>query len=191
MKLSVTGIKALGLSFLLGFTCLGLVGLSTCGQVNSPGDSSVNYASDKEGGFTPLKLKGSTGDGSAQSATQLQLEAPGASGIVSQSELLAAQAGHGIKQMVTATVQVKRLLPDDRKGVPHQKFLLQLENGTTVLVAHNTEQAPAVPLSPGDYVTIRGEYIWNPKGGLIHWTHHSDNFKHEGGWIDFAGRRYE
>jgi hypothetical protein len=191
MKLSVTGIKALGLSLLLGLTSVSIVGLSACGQVNSRGDSSVNYASDKEGGFTPLKLKGNVDDRSAQSATRLQAAAPGASGIVSQSELLAVQARHGIKEMVTATVQVKRLLPEDRKGVPHQKFLLQLENGTTVLVAHNTEQASPVPLSPGDFVTIHGEYIWNPKGGLIHWTHHSDNFKHEGGWIDFGGRRYE
>lgn len=191
MKLSVTGVKALGLSFLLGLACLGVVGLSACGQVNSRGDSSANYASDKEGGFTPLKLKGNIGDDSVPGARSLQTAAPGASGIVSQSELLAAQARHGIKEMVTATVQVKRLLPDDRKGVPHQKFLLQLENGTTVLVAHNTDQAQAVPLSPGNFVTIHGEYIWNRKGGLIHWTHHSDNFKHEGGWIEFGGRRYE
>jgi hypothetical protein len=68
---------------------------------------------------------------------------------------------------------------------------LQLDNGTRVLVAHDTKLAPRVPLQEGDFVRIRGEYIWNQKGGVIHWTHHSPNGRHEPGWIEFNGNRYE
>jgi len=76
--------------------------------------------------------------------------------------------------------------------MPHQKFLVLLSNGTTVLVAHNLKMAQAVPVHLGDLVTIHGEYIWNPKGGLIHWTHHCDlPYRHQGGWIELDGIRYQ
>jgi hypothetical protein len=108
-----------------------------------------------------------------------------------QSELIAAQAAHAIKVEVTVVAPVKKLLPEDDRGLPHQKFLLELSNGTTILVAHDIAMANRVPIRPGDIVRIHGEYIWNGKGGLIHWTHHTDTPYHEGGWIDFAGVRYQ
>jgi len=79
--------------------------------------------------------------------------------------------------------RVVRLLPDDREGSPHQRFLLRVAGGTTVLVAHNVDLAPRVSLMPGDSVELRGEYEWNPKGGVIHWTHPDPAGQHEGGWI--------
>jgi hypothetical protein len=79
--------------------------------------------------------------------------------------------------------RVARLLPDDRQGSPHQRFLLRVAGGTTVLVAHNVDLAPRVSLMPGDSVELRGEYEWNPKGGVIHWTHPDPEGRHEGGWI--------
>ncbi len=108
-----------------------------------------------------------------------------------EDEVLAAQNNRAVKVEVTCTTRVKKLLPEDTKGRRHQKFLLGLSNGTTVLVAHSTDSAPYVPISPGDVITLHGEYIWNPKGGLIHWTHHSDSPRHEGGYIDFNGQRYQ
>ena len=86
---------------------------------------------------------------------------------------------------------MKRLLPDDTRGLPHQKFLIDLNNGTSVLIAHDTKMAPHVPIKEGDIVTIHGEYIWNDRGGLIHWTHHTDTARHEGGWIELAGQKYQ
>lgn len=76
-----------------------------------------------------------------------------------------------------------RLLPDDRQGSPHQRFLLRVAGGTTVLVAHNLDLAPRVALAPGDSVELRGEYEWNAKGGVIHWTHPDPDGRHEEGWI--------
>lgn len=107
------------------------------------------------------------------------------------SEVLRAQAARAIKVEVTVKAPVKKLLRDDVEGLPHQKFLIVLSNGSTVLIAHDLKMAPRVDIQPGDIVCIHGEYIWNKLGGLIHWTHHSDTPYHDNGWIDFNGVRYQ
>lgn len=95
-------------------------------------------------------------------------------------------------EILTLRATVKKVLADDREGSPHQRFLLALPSGATVLVAHNIELAPRVDkLAAGDTVTVHGEYEWNERGGVIHWTHHDPAGRHEGGWIEHAGRRYE
>jgi len=108
-----------------------------------------------------------------------------------QSQVITAQAAQAYKVEVTVQAPVYKLLRDDTEGLPHQRFLIVLNNGTTVLIAHDVQMAPRVPLKPGDVVTIHGEYIWNKKGGVIHWTHHTDTARHVGGWIDFNGQRYQ
>lgn len=107
------------------------------------------------------------------------------------SQVLEAQAKRVQNVPVTVTARVKRLLPDDRKGNPHQRFLIELSNGTTVLVAHNIDLAPYVPLQQGDMVTICGEYIWNEKGGVLHYTHHTTNARHRGGYIQYNRQTYQ
>jgi hypothetical protein len=106
-------------------------------------------------------------------------------------EVLNAQAQQMKKVEVTMSGRVKKMLRDDTKGLPHERWLMQLSNGTTVLVAHDTKLAPRVPLQDGDMVRIHGEYIWNDRGGVIHWTHHAPNGRHEPGWIEFNGQKYE
>jgi len=69
------------------------------------------------------------------------------------------------------TGRVERLLPDDHAGSRHQRFVLRLPSSHTVLIAHNIDLATRVPVSPADPVTVRGEYEYNEKGGVIHWTH--------------------
>jgi hypothetical protein len=107
------------------------------------------------------------------------------------NEALLAQSAHGIKREITVTARVKKILPEDKQGLPHQRFLIELSNGSTILIAHDLKYAPSLPIKPLDVVRIHGEYIWNQLGGLIHWTHHSDTAKHESGWIDFNGLRYQ
>jgi hypothetical protein len=107
------------------------------------------------------------------------------------TDAIRAQDGHLIKVEITVKAPVKKLLPDDTRGLPHQKFLIELSNGTTVLIAHDTAIAPHVPLQAGDTPIIRGEYIWNERGGLIHFTHHPARSGHEGGFIYFNGIRYQ
>ena len=86
--------------------------------------------------------------------------------------------------------RVVRLLSDDREGARHERFLVRIE-GVSVLVAHNLDLAPRVPLESGDSVQIRGEYEWNPKGGVIHWTHRDPDGRHDAGWIRHEGRLYQ
>ena len=107
------------------------------------------------------------------------------------AQAIRAQQLQLVKVPLTVTAPVKKMLKYDDRGLPHEKFLLGLSNGTTILVAHNTKMAPYVPIQAGDLVTVHGEFIWNAKGGLIHWTHHSDTPSHPGGYIDFQGKRYE
>jgi len=51
--------------------------------------------------------------------------------------------------------------------------------------------APRVPLWAGGAVTVRGEYEWNERGSVLHWTHHDPDGRHDPGWIEHAGERYQ
>jgi molybdopterin converting factor small subunit len=87
---------------------------------------------------------------------------------------------------------VVRVLPDDNDGSRHQRFILELETGQTLLVAHNIDLAPRIaPLKRGDTVEFFGEYEWNARGGVIHWTHHDPRGRHVGGWLRHDGRTYQ
>lgn len=93
--------------------------------------------------------------------------------------------------MVTCSATIERLLPDDREGSRHQRFTVRLAGRQTLLVSHNIDVAPRIAVDLGDIVTFRGQYEWNVRGGVIHWTHHDPDGRHEPGWIDHGGRRYE
>lgn len=85
-----------------------------------------------------------------------------------------------------------KILSDDTEGLPHQRFILRLPSGNTVLIEHNTDVAPRVnDLKQGDTVSFLGEYVWNPQGGLIHWTHHDPANRHQAGWLKHVGRTFE
>ena len=93
--------------------------------------------------------------------------------------------------MLTAQGRVQRTLADDNEGSRHQRFILEAPGGATVLVAHNIDLAPRVPLKRGDFVEVRGQYEWNERGGVLHWTHHDPAGRHAEGWIRHEGQTYE
>ena len=87
---------------------------------------------------------------------------------------------------------VIRLLSDDNKGSRHQRFIIKQSSGRTLLVAHNIDLAPKIySLQKGDSVKFCGEYEYNSKGGVIHWTHHDPQGRHPGGWLEYNGRKYQ
>jgi hypothetical protein len=92
--------------------------------------------------------------------------------------------------LVELEAPVLKVLPDDREGSRHQRFLLDLGRGLTVLVSHNIDLAPRVPVEAGDAVEVHGQYEYNEKGGVIHWTHHDPGGRREGGEIRHGGKVY-
>lgn len=84
------------------------------------------------------------------------------------------------------------ILTDDNDGDRHQRFIVELATGQTLLIAHNIDIAPRVErLRKRSEVTIRGEYIWNSEGGIVHFTHHDPDGDHPGGWIKLKGKKYQ
>ncbi len=93
---------------------------------------------------------------------------------------------------VSGSGVVIRTLRDDNTGSRHQRFILQLSSGQTLLISHNIDLAPKIDiLQKGDVVEFYGEYEWNSKGGVVHWTHHDPSGHHVGGWLKHNGRMYE
>jgi hypothetical protein len=92
--------------------------------------------------------------------------------------------------LVEATGAVTKTLPDDNEGARHQRFLVRAGNDT-VLIAHNLDLAPRIPLKEGDVVRFKGEFEWNDRGGVVHWTHHDPGRRRPGGWVEVRGKRYE
>ena len=87
---------------------------------------------------------------------------------------------------------VTRILSDDNKGSRHQRFILELPSGQSLLIAHNIDLAPRINgLRKGDKVDFYGEYEWNARGGVLHWTHHDPGGRHEAGWLKHKGSTYQ
>jgi hypothetical protein len=87
---------------------------------------------------------------------------------------------------------VTRILEDDLDGSRHQRFIVRLASGQTLLIAHNIDIAPRVAgLEKGDSVRFYGEYVWNEKGGTVHWTHRDPEGRHVAGWLKHNRRTYQ
>jgi cold shock CspA family protein len=87
---------------------------------------------------------------------------------------------------------VVRVLSDDNDGSRHQRFILRLASGQTLLIAHNIDIANRIEaLSSGDRVEFYGQYESNPEGGVIHWTHHDPDGNHVAGWLKHNGMVYQ
>ena len=84
------------------------------------------------------------------------------------------------------------VLPDDNDGSRHQRILVKITDGHTILIAHNIDLAPRIEvIRKGDRLAFNGEFEWNDKGGVVHWTHHDPQNKHSHGWLEHLGQRYQ
>lgn len=87
---------------------------------------------------------------------------------------------------------IYKILQDDYEGSRHQKFIVKLSNSKTLLIAHNIDLSTKISdLKNNDKIIFKGEYEWNKKGGVVHWTHKDPNHKHADGYLIHNGTKYE
>lgn len=109
-----------------------------------------------------------------------------------ESLLQQAFQNHQSNLQVRGSGTVSKTLPDDNKGSRHQRFILRLSSGQTLLVAHNIDLAPKIRgLKKGDTVEFNGEYEWSEQGGVLHWTHHDPTKRHADGWLRHNNQTYQ
>jgi hypothetical protein len=102
-----------------------------------------------------------------------------------------AWSAHASHVTVTGSGTVTKLLRDDKSGARHQRFLMNV-SGLSILVAHNIDVARRIePLRKGNVIEFRGEYIWNQKGGILHWTHHDPSGRHSPGYLKRNGETFQ
>jgi hypothetical protein len=131
------------------------------------------------------RTQSSTNPASAPQATPLEHSADA-------TQLSQAFADGRSNVQVEAEGRVSKVLADDNDGSRHQRFIVRLDSGQTVLIAHNIDLAPRIEgLREGDAVSFYGEYEWNNKGGVIHWTHRDPRGEHPAGWIRHTGKTYQ
>ena len=92
---------------------------------------------------------------------------------------------------VSGSGVVTKLLDDDNNGSPHQRFLVKINAEQTLLFAHNLDLSVHIPLKVGDEISFSGEYVYNPKGGIVHWTHRDPKSQHMAGWVLAHGKKYQ
>jgi len=92
-------------------------------------------------------------------------------------------------EMIEFDGVVSTILKDDEIGSRHQRIILKRQK-LTLLLAHNIDLADRIPVEIGDKLTIYGQYEWNEKGGVVHWTHEDPAHQHPAGWIKHKGIQY-
>lgn len=125
---------------------------------------------------------------------QIDWKPKGGSAIDAQSgetKILTAFKNRKSDVMVEGEAVVHKNLNDDTVGDKHQKMILKLASGHTILLAHNIDLAPRVPADEGDKIEFKGEYEYSEQGGVLHWTHDDPGKRHADGWIRHDGRTYK
>lgn len=88
--------------------------------------------------------------------------------------------------------KIVKLLADDLQGSRHQKFIVRINDSLTILMAHNIDLAPRIDnIKRGEDILFYGEYEYNKKGGVVHWTHHDPGNRHIDGWLKYKGEIYQ
>jgi Protein of unknown function (DUF3465) len=73
---------------------------------------------------------------------------------------------------VKQTGRIAKMLWEDDHGLRHQRFVVRLDSGQKILIAHNIDLVAKVEsLKEGEIISLSDEYEWNNKGGVVHLTH--------------------
>ena len=127
-----------------------------------------------------------------QTQTTEQVQPASATANMDAGAISEAFSAHRNLPLVQGSGIVVKILKDDTKGLKHQKFLLKVSDNITILIAHNLDLAPRVEdIHEGDVIEFKGEYIYTPKGGTVHWTHKDPRGDHQAGWLKHNDKTYE
>lgn len=85
---------------------------------------------------------------------------------------------------------VTKVLPDDTQGSEHQKWVVRLSSGKTLLAVYNLDMCERVPLQEGDHIAMGGQFIWTNQGGLLHWLHRDPRGHRPDGYVFLNGKYY-
>lgn len=98
---------------------------------------------------------------------------------------------HKSDLLVEGTGTIVSILKDDTVGSRHQRIIIELASGHSLLIAHNIDLTNRVDEPRrGSKISFKGEYEWNERGGVIHWTHRDPDGDHPAGWLLYEGEKY-
>lgn len=90
-----------------------------------------------------------------------------------------------------SNMRVTELLPDDTQGLPHQKFNVELSDGSTLTIISNLDMCPHIPVQVGDQVGAGGQFIPTGHGtGILHWVHRDPQQRRPDGYVELGGHVY-
>ncbi len=111
-----------------------------------------------------------------------------------KDESMLASAYQQQQSNLTAIVsgRVIQVLPETKEGAGEQRFIIEIGNGMTLQVVHDVTKAGRIAgIEYGSQATVAGNYIWSLQGGELHDALPRAADQTSGGWIEYAGRRYE
>jgi hypothetical protein len=109
-----------------------------------------------------------------------------------ENALASAYRNHESRVEVCGRGMIAKVLKDDTQGSRHQRFIVRLPSGQTLLIAYNFDLAPRIDgLRAGSPIEFTGEYEWSGQGGVVHWTHRDPGGHHPPGWIRYGGHQYQ
>jgi hypothetical protein len=98
-------------------------------------------------------------------------------------------------KFVVVHATVRTILPEDTRGLPHQRFVVQTSDAgmpKLLEVDHDTHFGTRVEsLRVGEKLTIRGVLYHDRHKDGIHWTHHRDRNGDAGYIQDDQGHIYQ
>jgi hypothetical protein len=92
------------------------------------------------------------------------------------------------RPQVYVTGVVIQIQPEDHSGLPHQKYVIRVNNQVTLQIVSNLDFG-RVPLTVGATLSVCGEFK-RVGQGMVHWTHFDPHGSHPDGFTIVDGKLY-
>lgn len=91
------------------------------------------------------------------------------------------------RPQILVTGVVEKMLPEDKDGNPHQKYILNVQ-GIKLQIVSNLEFG-RIPVAIGATIEVCGEFL-KVGAGMVHWTHFDPHGGHPDGFSIMNGKLY-